>query len=48
MKPFVFTFATFSAAAVALLLWGPRRVKPIDELAHQLETAWHDHHTSAV
>jgi hypothetical protein len=35
------------AAATCLLIWAPRRRKPLEELAHSLEVAWADHHTIA-
>ncbi len=40
----LWSVAGFCAAAVCLLIWTPRR-KPIEELAHNLELAWADHHT---
>lgn len=33
------------AAAAGWLVWGPKRVSQVEDLAHQLEGAWADHHT---
>jgi hypothetical protein len=45
MKGLLWMIAGFSAAAVGLLVWGPHRTRPVNELAHRLELAWSDHHT---
>ncbi|MEO6910584.1 MAG: hypothetical protein ABI158_06645 [Edaphobacter sp.] len=34
------------AAATCFLVWGPKRMKPVQELAERLEVAWSDHHTT--
>lgn len=34
------------AAAVCFLALGSRRTPKVDDLAHQLEGAWADHHTT--
>jgi membrane glycosyltransferase len=47
MKGFCWMVAGFSAAAMGFIVWGPKRIKPVEELAHRLETAWSDHHTLA-
>jgi HAMP domain-containing protein len=42
--------AMCAAAAGCLLLTSPRRIEPAtdptDDLAHRLEDAWRDHHTT--
>lgn len=45
MKNVCWWVAGFCAAAAGFIAWGPRRVKPVTELAHRLEEAWSDHHT---
>ena len=45
MKSFLWMVGGFCAAAAGFLVWGPKRVKPVQELAHRLEVAWGDHHT---
>jgi hypothetical protein len=45
MKNILFLTAGFCAAAVGVILWGPRRAAPIPELAHRLQEAWSDNHT---
>lgn len=47
MKGFLWMVAGFCAAAVGLLVWGPQRTRPVQDLAHRLEVAWSDHHTIA-
>jgi hypothetical protein len=39
--------AGFCAAATGFIVWGPKRTKPVEELAHRLEVAWSDHHTTS-
>ncbi len=45
MKSVLWALGAFCAAAAGWIVLGPRRVQPVQELAHQLETAWQDHHT---
>jgi hypothetical protein len=47
MKGFLYFTAGLCAAAVGLIVWGPRRTVPVEDLAHRLEDAWADHHTVA-
>ncbi|HMG03745.1 MAG TPA: hypothetical protein VK596_11460 [Edaphobacter sp.] len=35
------------AAAAGVVMWGPKRAVPVQDLAHRLELAWSDHHTVA-
>jgi len=45
MKKMVWLVGGLCAAAAGFLVWGPKRVQPVEELAHRLEDAWADHHT---
>ncbi|WP_348269563.1 hypothetical protein P8936_14125 [Edaphobacter paludis] len=45
MKSFLWMMGGFCAAAAGFLVWGPKRVQPVQELAKRLEVAWGDHHT---
>jgi hypothetical protein len=45
MKKVLFLVGGFCAAAVGFLVFGAKRVEPVEEMAHQLESAWADHHT---
>lgn len=45
MKSFLWMLTGFAAAAVGLIVWGPQRTRPVQELAHRLELAWSDHRT---
>jgi hypothetical protein len=45
MKNFLWMATGICAAAVGIILWGPKRTQPVQELAHRLEQAWADHHT---
>jgi hypothetical protein len=47
MKTILWMTAGFCAAAIGVVVWGPRRDIPAEELAHRLERAWSDHHTIA-
>jgi hypothetical protein len=47
MKGFLYFTACLGAAAIGIIIWGPRRTIPAEELAHRLEDAWADHHTVA-
>jgi hypothetical protein len=45
MKNFLWLMGGLCAAAAGFLVWGPKRIKPVQELAERLEMAWGDHHT---
>jgi hypothetical protein len=45
MKGILWVVAGFCAAAIGVVVWGPRRSVPVQDLAHRLEDAWADHHT---
>jgi hypothetical protein len=45
MKSFLWTMGGLCAAATCFIVWGPKRHKPIQELAESLDMAWSDHHT---
>lgn len=45
MKNLLLVIGGICAAAAGFIVWGPKRVEPVRELAHQLENAWADHHT---
>jgi hypothetical protein len=45
MKKLVWLVGGMAAAAAGFLVWGSKRVQPVEELAHRLENAWADHHT---
>lgn len=45
MRKFIWLLGGVCAAAAGWLVLGSNRVKPIQNLAHQLEDAWADHHT---
>jgi hypothetical protein len=47
MKNILWLIGGFCAAAVGLMVWGPKRTQPVQLLAHRLEEAWADHHTVA-
>ncbi len=46
MKSFVWMVGGACAAVAGFLVWGPKRVQPVQELANRLEEAWADHHTT--
>jgi hypothetical protein len=46
MKSIVWMVGGACAAVAGFLVWGPKRVKPVQELAHRLEEAWADHNTT--
>jgi hypothetical protein len=46
MKRLIWTVGGFCAAAAGLLVWGHSRTPKVEVLAHQLEDAWADHHTT--
>ncbi len=45
MKIIFSTICGLFASAICLIIWVPRRRRPLEELAHRLELAWADHHT---
>jgi hypothetical protein len=45
MKNFLWVVGGLCAAATGFIVWGPKRIKPVQELAERLEMAWGDHHT---
>jgi ribose/xylose/arabinose/galactoside ABC-type transport system permease subunit len=45
MKTALFTIGGFCAALAGILVF-TRREQPVVELAHRLEEAWADHHTT--
>jgi hypothetical protein len=45
MKKVLFLVGGVCAAAAGFLVLGKKRVLPVDDLAHRLESAWSDHHT---
>jgi hypothetical protein len=46
MKSLILAVGGFCAAAAGLLVWHSKRTPNVEELAHSLEAAWADHHTS--
>ncbi len=46
MKKMVWFVGAMCAAAAGFLVLGARRVEPVENLAHQLEDAWRDQHTT--
>jgi hypothetical protein len=45
MKSIIWMVGGACAAVAGFLVWGPKRVQPVQELAHRLEEAWTDNHT---
>jgi hypothetical protein len=45
MKKLVWFVGGMAAAAAGFLVWGSKRVQPVEELAHRLESARDDHRT---
>jgi hypothetical protein len=45
MKKLVWFMGGMAAAAAGFLVWGSKRVQPVEELARRLEGAWADHNT---
>lgn len=45
MKKVLFVVGGVCAAVAGFLVFGKKRVQPVQELAHQLEVAWSDHNT---
>jgi hypothetical protein len=46
MKRTLFMIGGFCAAAAGFLVWDSRHSPSVELLAHRLEEAWADHHTS--
>jgi hypothetical protein len=46
MKSVLWMVGGVCAAAIGVILWAPSRVQSVDELAHCLQVAWADNHTS--
>jgi hypothetical protein len=46
MKRLLWAVGGVCAAAAGLLVWGSKRTPKVEDLAHRLEDAWADHHTS--
>ncbi len=46
MKSLLLTVFGFCAATTGLVVWKSLRTPNVDELAHSLEAAWADHHTT--
>jgi hypothetical protein len=46
MKNVIWIVGGACAAVAGFLVWGPKRVQPVQELAHRLEEAWADHKTT--
>jgi hypothetical protein len=46
MKSFLWMIGGICAAVFGIIVWGPSRTRPVEELAHRLEVAWADNHTS--
>ena len=45
MKKVLWMLGGICAATAGFLVFGSRRIEPVDEMAHRLEVAWKDHHT---
>jgi hypothetical protein len=45
MKKVLWAIGGICAATAGFLVFGSRRIQPVDEMAKQLESAWADHHT---
>jgi hypothetical protein len=43
VKKWVWVVGGLCAATVGFLVLGPKRVKPVRDLAHRLEEAWEEH-----
>lgn len=46
MKKMVWLVGGMAASVVGFLVWNSRRIQPVEQLAHRLEEAWSDHHTT--
>jgi hypothetical protein len=45
MKNFIYLVAGIAAATACFLITRPRPTRSVDDLAHDLQSAWADHHT---
>ena len=43
LKKWAWLVGGLCAAAAGFLVWGPKRVKPVQDLAHRMEEAWEEH-----
>ena len=43
LKKWTWLVGGLCAAAAGFLVWGPKRVQPVQDLAHRLEEAWEEH-----
>ena len=46
MKKILWMVSGFCAAAAGFLVWSPYKTSPVEELAHSLQDAWADRHTT--
>jgi len=46
MNRLIWTVCGICAATAGIILWGSRRNSNVEELAHKLEGAWADNHTT--
>ena len=46
MKRVLWTVGGICAAAAGIILWKTNREPDVEHLAHRLEHAWADHHTT--
>ncbi|HEV2645466.1 MAG TPA: hypothetical protein VGU46_03785 [Acidobacteriaceae bacterium] len=46
MKRILWTMGGFCAAAAGILVWNRYRTPTVEDMAHSLEEAWADHHTT--
>lgn len=46
MKSFLWLVGGVCAAAAGFLVWGAKQREPVEQLAHKLEAAWADHHST--
>lgn len=46
MKGMLYFTVGLCAAAIGIIIWGPRRTVPVQDLANRLQLAWADHHTT--
>ncbi|SEC22862.1 hypothetical protein [Terriglobus roseus] len=47
MKSWMMIIGGVCAATAGWIVMNAKRVQPVENLAHQLESAWADHHTRA-
>ena len=43
LKKWAWLVGGLCAAAAGFLVWGPKRVRPVQDLAHRIEEAWEEH-----